>query len=241
VKNRLMCCLGLLGMGLGLAIPANLAFAEPEGSEHRDSFAELSAEWWQWAVSIPTPLDPLVTEGNNCMVGQHGDVWFLSGIFAGGPEPVARTCSVPEGVPLFFPLINNVNINTPDVCGQNSNDLSVRELRAQVAPVMDTATNLSVEVDGKPFEHFRRVRSKVFYVAIPEDNIFNAFCGGAGSVPPGIYSPAIDDGFYALLQGLRAGTHTLHFHAENMNSTQDVTFTLHVVRVARSVRHPSEH
>ena len=167
MKNRLMCCLGLLGMGLG-SIPANLAFAEPEGSEHRDSFAELSAEWWQWAVSIPTPLNPLVTEGNNCMVGQHGDVWFLSGIFAGGPEPVARTCSVPEGVPLFFPLINNVNINTPDVCRQNSNDLSVRELRAQVAPVMDTVTNLSVEVDSKPFEHFRRVRSKVFYVAIPK-------------------------------------------------------------------------
>lgn len=232
MNSKLMYRTAVIGMGLGFLVSMNTALADSASSDDQASFAELSAEWWQWAASIPSPANPLVTTNGDCMVGQRGDVWFLVGIFT-GPGPVTRTCTLPEGVSLFFPLINNVNINSPNVCGQGPNDYSVKELRAQVAPAMDAAHNLSVEVDGHPVDRFRRVRSKVFSVAFPEDNVFNPFCGGPGTVPAGIYSPAIDDGFYARIHPLKAGMHTLHFHAENPNSTQDITYTLQVVPVAQ--------
>ena len=232
MSNNLMYRTAVLVMGFGFIMPMNTASADSAYSDDHESFAKLSAEWWQWAASIPSAANPLVTTNGDCMVGQRGDIWFLSGVF-NGSGPITRTCALPEGVSLFFPLINNVNINTPNVCGQGPNDISVKELRAQVAPVMDAAHDLSVEIDGHKVDRFRRVQSKVFYVALPEDNIFNPFCGGPGTVPTGVYSPAIDDGFYARIHPLKPGMHTLHFHAENPNATQDVTYTLQVIPLNR--------
>jgi len=50
-------------------------------------------------------------------------------------------------------------------------------------------------------------------------------------VPAGIYSPAVDDGFYVQLNPLKVGSHTLHFHAENPGFVEDVTYNLTVVPV----------
>ena len=95
-------------------------------------------------------------------------------------------------------------------------------------------TNLSVAVDGIAIKNLRRVRSHVFSVALPEDNVFDSPCAGFGGVPGGIYSPAVDDGFYVLLNPLRVGRHTLHFHADNSSQgfAQDVTYDLSVVAVS---------
>jgi hypothetical protein len=84
--------------------------------------------------------------------------------------------------------------------------------------------------------HLRKPHN-VFSVALPEDNVFDTPCKRAhlGSVSAGIYSPAVDDGFYVLLKPLSVGTYTLHFHADNPAGTinQDVTYTLKVVQVLR--------
>jgi hypothetical protein len=241
VKRNLSIYFAVFAVAVGLIAPLNLAYAESESSRRFESYAELSAEWWQWAVSIPASVNPLVANGDNCMVGQHGEVWFLSGLFGSGGT-VTRTCSVPQNVPLYFPLINSVQINTPDICGQTQ-ILSVEELRANAAPFIDGASNLSVELDGVPIEHFKRVRSKVFEVALPQDNIFNALCGGPGTVPAGIYSPSVDDGYYVRLNRLKAGTHTLHIHAENPSQrfTEDVTYTLNVVPLVLSSKDKDKH
>jgi hypothetical protein len=137
---------------------------------------------------------------------------------------------VPEDKLLFFPVINSVNIDTPNVC-QGPASFSVKELRAFSAAFIDGATNLSVEVDGKPIRNLHRVQSKVFEVALPEENVFDALC--APGVPAGIYSPAVDDGFYVQLNPLKVGGHTLYFHAENpvAGFVQDVTYDLTVVPV----------
>jgi hypothetical protein len=174
-----------------------------------------------------------MTRGEKCVVGQHGSVWFLAGNFGGGST--TRTCAVPEGKVLYFPVINSVNVNTPNVCGQDSENIPVEDLRDLPADFIDGATNLSVEVDGKPIEHLRRVQSQVFEVALPEENVFDAPCTGAGfgNVPAGIYSPAVDDGFYVRLNPLQIGNHTPHFHVENPSQdfTLDVTYNLTVVPV----------
>jgi hypothetical protein len=225
MNNNTKRFVAIIGMGLALMMPINRALA--------DSLEQLSAEWWQWALSIPTSVNPQTdTTGKNAVVGQRGSVWFLAGVFNGGTV-VRNMVFVPQGTALFFPVINSVNINTPNVCGQGG-PLTVSELRAASAASIDKATNLSVTVDGIAIKKLRRVKSQVFSVALPEDNVFNTPCGGPGSVPAGIYSPAVDDGFYVLLDPLSVGNHALHFHAENpsQNFIQDVTYNLTVVPVS---------
>jgi hypothetical protein len=191
---------------------------------------ELAAQWWQWALSIPTEVNPLEdTTGANCMVGQSDPVWFLAGFFNG--SAATRSCSVPEGAALFLPVINAINFNTPNVCGQGSASISVKDLRAFSASFIAGASNLSVSVDSQPVTTLKHIKSIVFDVALPGDNVFNALCGGPGTVPANIYSPAVDDGIYVLLKPLKVGQHSLHFHAENVSQSfvEDITYVLTVV------------
>src|SRR5262245_45706748 len=146
-----------LAIALGCAAVAAPAVAQ---FQNDDSLKELSAQCWQWALSIPAATNPVLdTNGQFCMVGQRGPVWFLAGTFV--PGQTVRSCSIPEGVDLFFPVINQAFYNSPD-CGQNGQSYSVKDMRAIIAPVIDSATNLSVKLDNTPVSDLRRVRSVVF-------------------------------------------------------------------------------
>jgi hypothetical protein len=218
--------IAVVGISLGLMMPLNMACADSQ------SFKQLSAEWWQWALSIPVSENPVLDEtGEKCVVGQRGSVWFLAGNSGGGST--ARACAVPAGTELFFPAINSVNIDTPNVCGQGPERIPVEDLRAASAAFIDGATNLLVEVDGEPMKKLDRLQSEVFAVALPEENTFDTLCASFGGVPAGIYSPAVDDGYYVQLKPLEVGNHTLHMHAENPSASfsLDVTYSLTVVPI----------
>src|SRR6478735_5008364 len=65
---------------------------------------QLQREWWQWAMAIPASQNPILDKtGNNCGIGQHGDVWFLAGSTG---STLTRACSVPAGARLFVPVVN---------------------------------------------------------------------------------------------------------------------------------------
>jgi hypothetical protein len=64
---------------------------------------------------------------------------------------------VPEGEALFFPVINSVNIDTPNVCGQGPEKIPVEDLRAVSAAFIDGASNLLAEVDGEAIDDLRRI------------------------------------------------------------------------------------
>lgn len=67
----------------------------------------LPARWWAWAAAAPAGKNPVAdATGELCAQGQPADVWFLAGTF--GEEGVERTCTVPAGRPVYFPLINQV-------------------------------------------------------------------------------------------------------------------------------------
>ncbi|MFJ3306153.1 signal protein [Streptomyces sp. NPDC086549] len=71
----------------------------------RLSPAELQSRWWTWAASEPEATNPVADEdGGDCARNQPDDVWFLAGTF--GTTGNRRACSVPDGVPLAFPLVN---------------------------------------------------------------------------------------------------------------------------------------
>jgi hypothetical protein len=132
---------------------------------------------------------------------------------------------------LFFPVINGVNFDSPNVCGQGPERIPVEDLRAAIAGFIDGATNLSVEVE--PIEDLRRVQSEVFEVALPEENVFDEQCAESGGVPAGVYSPAVDDGYYVRLSPLEVGNHTLRIRSKipSEDFTLDVKYKLIVVPV----------
>jgi hypothetical protein len=192
----------------------------------------LSAQWWEWAISIPTSQNPMLdATGVDCVVGQRGSVWFLAGTFFPAPANATRKCFLPEGKALFFPVVNSVDINAPNVCGQGPGNLSAKELRAVVASYIDGITSISVQLDGEAIDA-QRIKSAVFAVAMPKHNLFVQPCNGDS--PAGVYSPGVDDGYYVALDPLPSGTHALHFQAQYQGVTaQDITYNLIVVPVLR--------
>jgi hypothetical protein len=219
----------VLLVAFDLMLPMNLAFAE-DSTEH--SAKDLGAQWWQWVNSIPRTVNPVLDlDGKNCVVGQRGDVWFLGGNFTGFPQ-ITRTCSVPEGKALFFPVVNNFWVNTPNTCGQGPESLSVKAMRAANAAIIDTATSLSVTLDGTSVDNIRRVRSRLFEISLPKDNLYDSpeFPCAAG-----VYSPVVDEGYYVRIESLNPGSHELHIQAAVLNQgvtvTEDVTYHLNVVPV----------
>ncbi|MFE2529608.1 signal protein [Streptomyces sp. NPDC059382] len=68
------------------------------------SAADLQGRWWTWAASSVSDSNPVSDQdGHLCAKGQSGGIWFLAGSFGGA---VNRTCTVPAGVPVAFPLVN---------------------------------------------------------------------------------------------------------------------------------------
>jgi hypothetical protein len=219
----------IVGSVIAIMMPLKMVSADP-GTLPPGQLSAFTAEWWQWALSIPKSRNPLFdTTGENCMIGQRDFVWFLAGTLFGGSA--TRACSVPEDKTLFFPVINVSFFNSPNLCGQGNQSFTVAEERAAIKPIIDAAKNLSVTVDGVDVKNtlLRRVQSQVFDVALPDDNVF---LPDFPPCPAGIYSPTVDDGFYVSLGPLTPGQHTIHFHSESPGViTEDITYHLNIVPV----------
>ena len=139
-----------------------------------------------------------------------------------------RTCSVPEGHSLFFPVINYVNFYSPQ-CPPLTGK-TVKQLRDYIQPFINGIHDVSVTLDGQEINKtlLRFVISDPFEIALPPDNVFDC--------PADIYSPAVDAGDYASLPPLGPGSHMLHFHGESDSElgdfVNDVTYNLIVVPVS---------
>jgi hypothetical protein len=216
----------LLLAGLGVAAPVAKAAAAQElcttpgagvipvgeGCANQ-TYAELSAAFWQYALGQPTSTSPLLgSAGADCQLGQSGSVFFLAGRFDG--TDANRTCTVPAGKALFFPLIAIIDISTPPgFCTRIPNlgqvadcaPESPAELLADVKPVEDSAVRLNASVDGRSLSPAGfRVQSPAFSLFVPADNLFG------GLLPRQAYM-AVADGYYLLIAPLPVGTHTLEF------------------------------
>jgi hypothetical protein len=231
IMRRAKIHFAMIGIAIGLIAPGKAASADP-GTLPPGQLPTFTALWWEWALSVPTPVNPtLDTTGADCMVGQRDFVWFLSGVNGGGSA--TRTCSVPADKTLFFPVINSLFFNTPNCAPQGPENLTVKFMRALVKPFIDAVQNLSVTVDCEDVKKtlLRRVQSDPFVTAVPADNIFGPAGCETGPLPAGVYSPSVDDGFYVSLSPLSPGPHTVHFHADSGSFTEDVTYDLTIVPV----------
>ncbi len=185
--------------------------------------SELAADWWKWGLETQADVNPLIDlTGEHCNENQPDDVWFLAGSLVG---PVTRECTVPEGRPLFFPLINafyGAFLNDPPATR------TPEFIRAQVTCIEDAVFPL-VEIDGvavaNPEQYLEK--SVIFHVQLPENNIFGV---GANVIPDLRLSPSVDQGFYLVIDNLTPGAHTIQWQASSANCGfgQDITYNLTV-------------
>jgi hypothetical protein len=225
---------GLLG-GLGLAVmprgvPARHEHKRPgkrrkrrgagtsatgkPGNTAQGRYQTLAAQWWTWVIG--EDLAPILGSGAvDCAAGQQGNTWFLAGFDPTSPigPVVARSCTVPSGTRLFFPVINAFCAELPATF-----QMQLDELRACATTFLPPVapSDLTATVDGVAVP-LVRAQSALFPLHLGETNPFGA--------PAGTYLEAAD-GYWVLLDPLPPGEHIIHFTA---GAILDVTYTITVV------------
>lgn len=214
----------------------------PDEPHHGASYGEWSGRWWTWAGTQPIPVNPVLdTTGEFCAQGQSGSVWFLAGTFV-MPSQVTRTCTIPVGKALFFPVYNLAWITfptDPGVCEANGYPSLEACALDSLKQIMDSdLTTIVAEggaqvfVDGKPVDlqitdsgtSPFRVVSPEFGMLLPPDNVWGITEEYCPLVDGGYdCNPYYGDGVYVMLAPLSAGSHTLRIVAANK---LDVTYNL---------------
>ena len=166
---------------------------------------EWSMLWWQWAFSFERVRSPISDRtGEMCTSRQSGDLWYLAGTY--GTRRTERSCKIPFGKTIFFPLINYVTYR-----GEGSNE-SCMSLASRVAAVTNQPSALILEVDGRRFDGLEAHR-----LATP-----------CFSLVPGQPADAVANGYYVALRPLSRGRHVLNFGGAFPDMVQAVTYTLDV-------------
>jgi len=212
-------------LAMVVAVPPPAAGESPGAGSGRDEkFGQWTAEWWQWVLSLPVSDNPLFDEtGERAATAQpNKKVFYLVGVvnLSGTAE---RTITIPEGTPLFGPVVNSENDNV-----FNDPPLTVPVLRQQVTDLIDTSSGFLI-LDGQEMtaDLVHRVQSPVFSYVLPaEDNIYQFF----GVDVSGRIKPAISDGYWFYIPPLSRGEHTLHFHGVIPGSLElDIIYHINVV------------
>ncbi len=184
------------------------AVAPPDSHPYGLSYGEWGARWWQWAYSIPKNVNPFADDetGIECGINQTGPVWFLAGTSG---KTVTRTCTIPNGMAIFLPIIN---INNDYPCpepppfepapGQSLEAFLTEGAEAFIAQVKSH----EVDLDGNSLTDFRAT-SELFGFTAAKDLVDIDSCI-TGSPQLGV-----TDGFWIMLRPLPSGDHTLHFKA----------------------------
>jgi len=178
---------------------SNLIYYTKKEKPYGLSYGEWTVKWWQWAVSSPVDVSPIVDEsGKYANTNQNGPVWFLAGTLGENKMPI-RNCVVPIGKSLLFPVIN-YEINQLE-------DPNLRTDQAMVKHVVDDINdiiNKEAIVDGNRIPTYRVQSSpKVFPLRICKDNWLG--------ISPGLIKAAAD-GYWVFLKSLDIGKHEIYFH-----------------------------
>lgn len=173
------------------------------------SQATWSQEWWQWAGSFDRSESPVADRtGELCGSRQSGPVWFLAGTY--GTQRTVRSCKVPAGKHLFFPLVNYV------VMPGSSETVSCMARMSNAAKMTEGAANLVVELDGVRLPNPQDHRQ-----ASP-----GCFDMGARSEDKVKIYPSAANGYYVMIKPLSPGVHALNFGGALQAMQQAVTYTL---------------
>ena len=159
-------------------------------------------EWWKWAFSMPIDHHPLVDTAP-CDTSQSGNVWFLGGSFVTG-TPNPRTCKIPTGTALFFPLVNNE-------CSTVEGNGTTAEALATCAKIQ--VTDVFCKIDGVPVDDamkYELVSPLFTFGPLPDNNVLQTIFN-VPAATEGVSSASVTYGVYLMLHPLTPGEHTLEF------------------------------
>ncbi|WP_317932561.1 hypothetical protein [Halioxenophilus sp. WMMB6] len=163
------------------------------------SLSEYADMWWQWTYTMSPDLSPVRDlTGKNCHQEQSGDVWFLAGGY--GSSKIRRTCEVPSGKYVFFPVINMIYYP------RNPGSVSCDDVKESAALNNDNLLNIDVTLDLMHASNPAHTRLK-------SEECFDLL----GLLPSSVNAPKIyptaSDGYWIMLKPLSKGKHNLKFRA----------------------------
>lgn len=207
---RAAACVLAAAIAAAIAPPAGAAAAAvvPPTSADYDA---LAVQWWQYALGQPAATSPLTDKtGADCALGQSGPVFFLAGTTSGKAR--RNSCVVSGGRELFFPLLNGFDVHTP-TDDQHSPALIYRDFLT----LGFRADTLTATVDGVPVGGLDPATSPFHTCAAPAAGCAPASFavqlpdGNLLGLAAGTYAPAVQEGWYLLLEPLPPGVHTVSF------------------------------
>ncbi len=215
----------------------------PDDHAYGKNYAQWSAAWLKWALSIPKPINPLFdSTGAYAGSGQSGKVFFLAGTTTSGS--VIRNIIVPKGMPLFFPIVNYMWVNTPEYGDDAWSPVQEANARSIIAGVIDTASNLTLKIDRHSVSElydfrFKSTAAKCNIPPLADDNVFGADL---------INNPynCVADGYWVLLRPLSVGLHKIHFTGElgltgfSLDVTYNITVKEHSHKEVKMPLHPRD-
>jgi len=171
----------------------------PESKPFGLSYGHWTVLWWQWLLSIPSEINPAADEtGKNAGVNQtNPNVWFLAGTFGG--TATNRTCTVPIGKSILFPVIN-YEMNSLEIPSLRTES----ELIKHVTEDIDDIIPPEALIDDQRIPIYRmRSDPSIFTISLLKNNPFR--------VPGGGNTRAASDGYWVFLKPLPKGEHDIYF------------------------------
>jgi hypothetical protein len=206
MRNR-----GLVPWACALIVAA-LTWSGTASAADAADLPQLQHEWWQWVMAIPSSDSPVYDKtGNRCGIAQRGDVWFLAGSTGG---KVTRKCTVPAGVKLLVPVVNNFCFPDAAYTDEKCTTDSIKFID-DFDPAM---ISLVIGIESQDIER----------VSDTDNFDFTVGYNGFGGVKPGVYRATVADGYWGLLGPLDPGAYTVHIVAQGPLNI-DVTYHLDVV------------
>ena len=173
----------------------NLELFTPDSRPFGRTYADWTASWWQWVLSIPKIDNPLLDQnGKNCANNQSGPVWFLAGTLQGQTE---RSCTIPADKAILFPVINY------EASVAEGDGTTEEELAARAKFEMDQITDIRATISRINIDELKqyRVKSPLFNVTLPDDNVLGL---------PAQTTKMISEGYWLFLRPLEPGKYDLN-------------------------------
>lgn len=169
--------------------------------------------WYNWMFSIPKKVSPCrdVTGRYSSVKQKDKNVWFLAGTF-GNMTLVRRKCVIPRQKSIFFPVLVKEDSFAEDIDLRRESELRKRSKEA-------TDNVLNMEVTIKNADHEQelslrtrqllkyRVRTQVFDLVFPRNNVYDVKAGRTRSVC---------DGYWIFTKPLGIGNYSIFFKGETL-------------------------
>jgi hypothetical protein len=212
---------------------SNPGVLPPNSNPFGKSYGQWGAEWWKWVYAQPFSKNPVFdATGEFCAEGQSGKVWFLAGSFGG---TVTRTCAVPKGKAIFFPIYNIFNdYPCPDATFKPAPGQSLEDFLTNgtgqtpgARDLIDPAnprTDFAVTVDGQQLSGLGEYRATSRLAAFTGNTslqVIDACITGSSQL-------GVSDGYWIMLAPLTPGQHTLRIEAHVFNPVLKSQFDLDV-------------